>query len=113
MSIKRIIRYSVTKQNKRPQISNEYKRLVRSVYQNKCAYCGTHLDSDEGEIDHQVPVAHGGNSTIFNLCLACMQCNREKGVDDWGEKFTPPNPLFHAIGIWTYFDKYIKKEHII
>jgi hypothetical protein len=31
------------------------------------------------EPDHIVPVQHGGESTLENLALACMRCNRYKG----------------------------------
>ncbi|MDL2253431.1 DEAD/DEAH box helicase family protein [Ruminococcaceae bacterium OttesenSCG-928-I18] len=49
---------------------------------NKCCCCerkngkGVRL-----EIDHIVPVKHGGTTTMDNLQILCQVCNLEKGVD--------------------------------
>lgn len=39
-------------------------------------------DSDDnlGEIDHIVPVCHGGSNELDNLRLLCKGCNRDKGA---------------------------------
>lgn len=39
-----------------------------------CSYCG----GPAGEIDHIVPVAHGGTSAWVNLTAACKSCNSSK-----------------------------------
>ncbi len=33
------------------------------------------------EVDHIIPIKHRGETTIDNLCLACLDCNRNKGSD--------------------------------
>ena len=58
-------------------------------------------------IDHVLPIKHGGNTTLANLCLACVSCSLRKGAkthaidpesgssvplfdprrNDWGEHF--------------------------
>lgn len=43
----------------------------------KCAYCGT--KSVPLEIEHIVPKFRGGSNRIFNLTLACHDCNQKKG----------------------------------
>lgn len=32
------------------------------------------------EVDHIVPVSHGGRTKFGNLCLACPTCNRHKAA---------------------------------
>lgn len=53
-----------------------------------CRYCLTW--DDEFEIDHVIPVAAGGHTTISNLVLACKDCNRSKGASTdyvkWAKK---------------------------
>jgi len=49
----------------------------------RCEYCLIH-DQDAGfrhQIDHIVSRKHGGLSTLENLALACVVCNRYKGAD--------------------------------
>ena len=52
-----------------------------------CRYCGCavrhrkHLrdiERDTIELDHVVPVFEGGKSTVDNLVVCCMWCNRKK-----------------------------------
>ena len=59
--------------------SAEWKRirqviLARDLY--VCAYCG----SDATEVDHIIPVKHGGTNDESNLTAACVRCNRSKGT---------------------------------
>ena len=59
--------------------SAEWKRirqviLARDLY--VCAYCG----SDATEVDHIIPVKHGGTNEESNLTAACVRCNRSKGT---------------------------------
>jgi hypothetical protein len=42
----------------------------------RCERCGSF---DRLEIDHHIPVKHGGRSTPGNLRLLCFDCNRTKG----------------------------------
>ena len=59
--------------------SAEWKRirqviLARDLY--VCAYCG----GDATEVDHILPVKHGGDNDESNLTAACVRCNRSKGT---------------------------------
>ncbi|MGB8782527.1 MAG: HNH endonuclease [Terriglobales bacterium] len=58
--------------------------LIRQVWQRsraRCEYC--HLPSTlhpaPFQIDHIIARQHGGTSTVDNLALACIHCNRFKG----------------------------------
>ena len=46
----------------------------------KCQYCGKAAPEVILEIDHVVPVAHGGTNDITNLVTACRECNNGKGA---------------------------------
>ena len=67
----------------------------------QCAYCQSteRLMGIEFEIDHIVPRAAGGATSLDNLCLSCPSCNRHKASrtqasdPETGEIA----PLFHPI----------------
>lgn len=61
-------------------ISPELRQLVTERAGHRCEYCRTtsHLTGMALEIDHIVPLARGGDSTVDNLCLACRRCNTHK-----------------------------------
>src|SRR5580693_1365255 len=46
-----------------------------------CEYCGIPETGTffAHEADHVIAVQHGGQTTLENLALACIQCNRLKG----------------------------------
>jgi len=46
-----------------------------------CQYCGRTPPAVVLEVDHILPVASGGKSSIDNLVTACFDCNRGKGAD--------------------------------
>jgi hypothetical protein len=68
--------------------------------QGRCEYCllSQTVVVHPHEPDHIVPVQHGGESTLENLALACMRCNRHKGPNigsydpDGGELVALFNP---------------------
>src|SRR5260221_6487779 len=70
---------------------------------HKCSYCGSTCDLT---IDHIIPVAKGGTSTIENLRTLCGRCNMSKGsgaspVTISSEKYRVRNSsrvLSHRIG---------------
>lgn len=51
--------------------------------QGLCEYCRLHADFvvKHHEVDHIYAEKHGGPSSIDNLCLSCLTCNRYKGSD--------------------------------
>lgn len=44
-----------------------------------CAYCGARPKEKQLQVDHVVPVAAGGPTTLENLVTACTDCNAGKG----------------------------------
>lgn len=50
------------------------------TYNRHCWYCGKGLVRGTATRDHQVPVAHGGNSLNGNIVWACEPCNRRKAA---------------------------------
>lgn len=44
-----------------------------------CQYCKANGDGVVLHVDHIIPVAEGGDNTIFNLVTACSDCNLGKG----------------------------------
>lgn len=62
-------------------IPNELRRLVTERAQNRCEYCllPEKASLHKHEPDHIVPRQHGGQTTLDNLALSCMRCNRYKG----------------------------------
>src|SRR3972149_8920582 len=57
-----------------------YKKRMVKKYGNLCWYCLNEFNVDELTIDHIVPEAIGGESTISNYALACMDCNESKDI---------------------------------
>lgn len=55
--------------------------LVWERAASRCEYCRMpqQLDRPKFEVEHVVPVKHGGLSVSSNLALACFFCNRFKG----------------------------------
>jgi 5-methylcytosine-specific restriction endonuclease McrA len=67
--------------------------LARDGWQ--CAYCHTHLDKTNAQVDHVTPLAKDA-SDPFNmdgLVAACKQCNATKGDRVFLAKRLPPLPL--------------------
>ena len=46
---------------------------------HRCQYCGIIQSARELNVDHVVPLAHGGPSTWENVVCCCVPCNRRKG----------------------------------
>ncbi len=44
----------------------------------KCQYCGVSSRRAYMEVDHIIPRSKGGMDVEWNLCAACMPCNRRK-----------------------------------
>ena len=52
------------------------REIVRRKDRETCQYCGDHASC--GEVDHILPLHHGGRDSLDNLVWACLDCNREK-----------------------------------
>lgn len=45
----------------------------------QCRYCGRKTTKDSRHIDHVVPVAQGGETSLENMAVCCRACNYRKG----------------------------------
>ena len=63
-------------------ISPEVRHHIAANANYRCEYCQTaqEISGAQMNIEHIIPLAHGGNSSLDNLCLACAWCNSYKGV---------------------------------
>lgn len=62
-------------------VTSEQRQIVRNLAGNCCEYCRV-SEADRlsrFQIDHIIPVKHGGGDEVDNLCLACLRCNSFKG----------------------------------
>ncbi len=53
--------------------------LLIFAYDFKCAYCGRPYQT----MDHIVPIANGGGTTLTNVAPCCRECNQHKGEAVW------------------------------
>ncbi len=62
-------------------ITRSQLREIRQRAAGCCEYCLRieKVQSLTFHVDHILPVAHGGDDSSDNLCLACPDCNRAKG----------------------------------
>lgn len=70
-----------------PQVKRRERAILKRNYRSwhadlieaagkRCANCGA---DDDLVLDHVLPIAKGGRSTLDNLQLLCAECNRIKG----------------------------------
>lgn len=45
-----------------------------------CAYCGTHIDFEDMQVDHVMPLRKGGADRLDNMLPACRSCNHYKST---------------------------------
>jgi hypothetical protein len=64
-------------------VTGEQRRSVRELAGNCCEYCRVAEDDrlSRFQVDHIIPIKHGGGDEIDNLCLACLKCNSFKGAN--------------------------------
>ncbi|WP_082764056.1 HNH endonuclease signature motif containing protein [Frondihabitans sp. PAMC 28766] len=55
----------------------DVRQLVWKRDGGKCRSCGSNT---ELQLDHIIPVAYGGATTVDNLQVLCGPCNRRKGA---------------------------------
>lgn len=64
----------------RGRVSNEMRRKIYERDNYRCRCCGRRQNEVDLEIDHIVPIAKGGKSTLDNLQTLCAECNKRKGT---------------------------------
>ena len=64
-------------------IPEALRRQVIERAKRRCEYCLIHQDDSlyTHEVDHIRPEKHRGETILNNLCLSCLECNRNKGSD--------------------------------
>lgn len=66
----------------RLEFSRKTKAAIIARAAGKCEKCSAVLKPGEGEVDHVLPCALGGEPTIANGRLICRVCHAEKTADD-------------------------------
>jgi len=51
-----------------------------------CYYCGIKLTFDAATVDHLISRRNGGSGHLKNLVIACLNCNTEKGSNNFIRK---------------------------
>lgn len=98
-------------------VSPFLRKLVIRRANNRCEYCQLSQEGQEAtfHIDHIVPIAVGGQTSLENLALACVSCSLKKGakefvklsggervrlfnprIDEWNDHFRWKNTLVAA-----------------
>jgi hypothetical protein len=64
-------------------ISGKTREAVAQRANYKCEYCQVNSDDMflSFELDHVIPLKHGGTNSLENLAYACPHCNQHKGSD--------------------------------
>ena len=66
--------------------SSEAKRLwrrsIKEHFNCTCVYCGNTYELHKLTLDHVHPKSKGGGD-IRNVVPACIQCNQDKGSNNW------------------------------
>ena len=64
-------------------IPEALRRMVTERAGYCCEYCLIHQYDSlyTHEVDHIIPEKHRGETSANNLCLSCLECNRNKGSD--------------------------------
>lgn len=66
----------------RLEFSRKDKSKIIARANGKCEKCGAILKAGEGEVDHILPCALGGEATVANGRLICRVCHVEKTAGD-------------------------------
>lgn len=68
--------------SKRMEFTRKVKAQIIARANGKCEKCTAILKTGEGEVDHILPCALGGEATVANGRLLCRVCHIEKTADD-------------------------------
>lgn len=62
----------------RRYISYKRKTIIYKRDGGRCRYCRKKVKRNNFHADHINPVSYHGNDYVFNLCTACVTCNRRR-----------------------------------
>ncbi|MGQ5718503.1 HNH endonuclease [Pseudochrobactrum asaccharolyticum] len=68
--------------SKRMEFTRKVKAQIIARANGKCEKCSAMLKIGEGEVDHILPCALGGEATVANGRLLCRVCHVEKTAGD-------------------------------
>lgn len=68
--------------SKRIEFTRKDKAKIIARANGKCEKCSAILKTGEGEVDHILPCALGGEATVANGRLLCRVCHIEKTAGD-------------------------------
>ena len=68
--------------SKRIEFSRKIKAQIIARANGKCEKCSATLKTGEGEVDHILPCALGGEASVANGRLLCRVCHIEKTAGD-------------------------------
>ncbi len=68
--------------SKRMEFTRKVKAQIIARANGKCEKCSAMLKTGEGEVDHILPCALGGEATVANGRLLCRVCHVGKTADD-------------------------------
>ncbi len=60
-----------------PRDQAKFRRLLES-FTHTCFYCKDALEPDKTHVDHVIPYDYIGDTELWNLVLACQECNCRK-----------------------------------
>jgi 5-methylcytosine-specific restriction endonuclease McrA len=55
------------------------KEFLTGTNNPKCVFCNHKLTDKNATIDHIIPISKGGNNCQLNLIPCCIECNSERG----------------------------------
>jgi len=83
-----------------------------------CAYCNRVLNHRMATVDHVIPTSKSGSrSSLFNMVLACADCNNEKADKDLMAYLRSRNliylkPYIKSVGRYRYRRKEKETGHV-
>lgn len=88
----------------RRKLSLKERETVYGKMQGHCAYCGCELAFKDMQVDHVIPLKHGGEDTIDNMLPACRGCNHYKRNMELGRWREQIEQIPHVLerGCYTY-----------
>lgn len=69
--------------DKRRIFGRAARRAVEAREGGRCWYCGCDVAVSAGRVDHVIPWARGGKTSLLNAAWACEPCNAAKGARVW------------------------------
>jgi len=96
---RRTVDWNTKLHGNRPSQTHFNRMILANLYGYQCLACG--VDDEHLTVDHVVPRAENGWSSLSNLQLLCKTCNVAK-ADTWIDyRFLTPSELF-----WLWAEEY-------